>query len=185
MALHFLLRNLCRSHCPVYVRPAHSTDPKLFAQAITLMLEGMSIRAISRFTGLHKQTILALMNTAALKAKALLDAKVQNINPRFVQLDEMWGFIHTRAGGPLLAISLVHHFQQWVPHPCVFCKGGPRCCVRYLIVTTPHGSTNLRMHSRLPPFAKNAKDGAPTVLLMPASSKAGHPPHGIFREGGG
>src|SRR5258708_8152594 len=74
----------------------HYTDPTKAAQAITLMLEGMSIRAISRFTGLHKQTILSLMNTAAQKAKALLDAKVQNVSPRFVQLDEMWGFIHTR-----------------------------------------------------------------------------------------
>jgi transposase-like protein/IS1 family transposase len=81
---------------PAYVRPAHSTDPEKFAQAITLMLEGMSIRAISRFTGLHKQTILSLMNTAAEKARALLDSKVQNISPRYVQLDEMWGFIHTR-----------------------------------------------------------------------------------------
>ena len=81
---------------PAYIRPAHSTDPERFAQAITLMLEGMSIRAISRFTSLHKQTIISLMNTAAQKAKALLDAKVQNISPRFVQLDEMWGFIHTR-----------------------------------------------------------------------------------------
>ncbi len=74
---------------PAYVRPAHSTDPELFAQAITLMLEGMSVRAISRFTGLHKQTILSLMTTASEKAKALLDAKVQNIRPRFVQMDEM------------------------------------------------------------------------------------------------
>src|SRR5713101_7941510 len=29
-----------------------------------------------------------------------------------------------------------------------------------------------RRHSRIPPFAKNAKDGPPTVLLMPARSKA-------------
>jgi transposase-like protein/IS1 family transposase len=74
----------------------HYTDPAQVAQAITLMLEGMSVRAISRFTGLHKQTILSLMTTAAEKAKSLLDAKVQNVRPRFVQLDEMWGFIHTR-----------------------------------------------------------------------------------------
>ncbi len=81
---------------PAYVRPAHSTDPELFAQAITLMLEGMSIRAISRFTGLHKQTILSLMNTASEKARLLLDAKIQNISPRYVQMDELWGFVHTK-----------------------------------------------------------------------------------------
>jgi len=30
----------------------------------------------------------------------------------------------------------------------------------------------LRRHSRLPPFAKCAKDGAPTLLVMPARSRA-------------
>ena len=33
-------------------------------------------------------------------------------------------------------------------------------------------ATHLRKHSRLPPFAKSAKDGAPHVLLLPAKSKA-------------
>jgi hypothetical protein len=35
----------------------------------------------------------------------------------------------------------------------------------------------MRKHFRVPPFAKNAKDGAPILLVMPAKSKAwGHPP---------
>jgi hypothetical protein len=63
---------------------------------LQLMLEGMSIRAIERFTGIHRDTILRLMNTAAQKARHILDSKIQHINPRFVQVDEMWGFIHTR-----------------------------------------------------------------------------------------
>jgi len=74
----------------------HYTDPAKAVEAIALMLEGMSIRAISRFTGLHKQTILSLMNTAAEKARALLDAKVRNVSPRYVQMDELWGFVHTK-----------------------------------------------------------------------------------------
>ena len=35
--------------------------------------------------------------------------------------------------------------------------------------------TQLRQHSRLPPFAKYAKDGAPTLLLKPERSKPGPP----------
>lgn len=81
---------------PAYVRPEHSTAPEKITQALTLMLEGMSIRAISRFTGLHKNTILSLMLTASERAKALLDAKVRNIAPKFVQMDELWGFVHTK-----------------------------------------------------------------------------------------
>jgi IS1 family transposase len=63
---------------------------------LQLMLEGMSVRAIERFTGVHRDTILRLMNAAAQKARNVLDTKVQNINPNFVQVDEMWGFVHTR-----------------------------------------------------------------------------------------
>jgi Homeodomain-like domain len=37
----------------------HYTDPETAAKVLTLMLEGMSVRAISRFTGLHKHTILS------------------------------------------------------------------------------------------------------------------------------
>src|SRR5271166_1155217 len=74
----------------------HYTDPETAAKALAMMLEGMSVRAISRLTGLHKHTILALMTTAAIKARTLLDARVQNISPRYVQMDELWAFVHTR-----------------------------------------------------------------------------------------
>lgn len=74
----------------------HYTDPETAAKALAMMLEGMSVRAISRLTGLHKHTILELMKTAATKARAVLDSKVQNISPRYVQMDEMWAYIHTR-----------------------------------------------------------------------------------------
>jgi len=66
------------------------------AAILQLMLEGMSIRAIERFTQVHRDTILSLMLTASEKARQVLNAKVQNISPRFVQLDEMWGFVHTK-----------------------------------------------------------------------------------------
>ena len=60
------------------------------------MLEGMSIRAIERITEMHRDTILSLMKTAARKARNVLDTRVWNICPRYRQLDEMWGYIHTR-----------------------------------------------------------------------------------------
>ncbi len=46
----------------------HYTAPEVAAKALAMMLEGMSVRAISRLTGLHKHTILALMNTASERA---------------------------------------------------------------------------------------------------------------------
>jgi hypothetical protein len=38
-----------------------STDPKQAAFALNLLLEGMSVRATSRMTGLDKNTILRLV----------------------------------------------------------------------------------------------------------------------------
>ncbi len=76
---------------------SHYTDVDTAEKILTLMLEGMSIRAIERFTGVHRDTILRIMNTAAKQARQVLDSKVKNIVPRFVQVDEMWTYIHTRA----------------------------------------------------------------------------------------
>ncbi len=68
----------------------HYTDPQTAARVLSMMLEGMSVRAISRLTGLHLQTILALMDTAAENARRIFDGTVRNVRPHFVQLDELW-----------------------------------------------------------------------------------------------
>jgi transposase-like protein/IS1 family transposase len=65
-------------------------------RVLTLMLEGMSIRAIARVTGVDKGTILSLLATAGSKARALFDSRVRNMNPKLVQADELWGFCHTK-----------------------------------------------------------------------------------------
>ena len=46
------------------------------------------------------------------------------------------------------------------------------------------GRTTLRRHSRLPPFAKCAKDGAPSVLLAPARSGNSESPPCLAQEAG-
>ncbi len=68
----------------------HYTDPETAEKVLSMMLEGMSVRAISRLTGLHLQTILSLMNTAAERASVVFDTAVRGVRPKFVQLDELW-----------------------------------------------------------------------------------------------
>ena len=70
----------------------HYTDPDAAAKALSMMLEGMSIRAISRITGLHKNTILSLMFTAARNANRAFSA-TRNLRPRYLQCDEVWCFV--------------------------------------------------------------------------------------------
>ena len=71
----------------------HITDNDKTLQALSMMLEGMSVRAISRLTGLHKNTVLSLMVTAAAVCERIFDRYVQNIRPHFVQADEIWEFV--------------------------------------------------------------------------------------------
>ena len=65
-------------------------------QVISLLVEGMSIRAASRLTGMHKRTILSHLVLVGRKCQAVLDARIHNIHPRFVQLDELHTFVHTK-----------------------------------------------------------------------------------------
>ena len=65
--------------------------------AFTLLTEGMSVRAVSRVTGLHKNTILNLVETTSEKCRSIFDRYVQNVTPSYVQADEIWTFVHTKA----------------------------------------------------------------------------------------
>ena len=74
----------------------HYTDPAKVTAPLAMMLEGMSIRAISRLTGMHKNTVLSLMFTAAERASDTLDA-IRNLRPRYLQCDEIWCFVGKKA----------------------------------------------------------------------------------------
>ncbi len=74
----------------------HYTDPDKAGQIVNLLLEGMSVRAVSRITGAHQGTILSLLLTVGQKCRNLFDNKVRGIRPRFVQADELWTFVHTK-----------------------------------------------------------------------------------------
>jgi transposase-like protein/IS1 family transposase len=72
---------------------SHTTNLEVASRALETILEGASIRATSRLTGLHKNTIMRLMLTAGLKCRFLFNARVQNVRPKFVQADELWGYV--------------------------------------------------------------------------------------------
>ncbi len=75
---------------------AHTTSVDDAAKVFALMTEGMSIRAISRLTGVHKTTILSLLKTVGAKCDRLFDARVQNVRPRYIQADEAWTFVQKK-----------------------------------------------------------------------------------------
>jgi transposase-like protein/IS1 family transposase len=61
--------------------------------ALTLIVEGNSIRSAARVTGLEKRTIMKLVISAGQRCEALLAAKVRNVPVSDVQADEIWGFV--------------------------------------------------------------------------------------------
>jgi transposase-like protein/IS1 family transposase len=75
---------------------AHTTDMDRVVQVLTLMTEGMSIRAISRVTDIHKTTILSLLKTVGTHCAALLDIRLRNLRPSYIQADEAWTFVQKK-----------------------------------------------------------------------------------------
>ncbi len=71
----------------------HYLPQEQVVKIIAMMMEGVSIRAISRLTGTDKGTILSLLVDAGKRCRSVFDAKVRNIRPRHVQCDETWSYI--------------------------------------------------------------------------------------------
>jgi len=66
------------------------------ARIIALLTEGVSIRAIARLTGHHKNTVLSVLGTVGGNCTRLLDSLVRNLRPRYVQADEAWTFVQKK-----------------------------------------------------------------------------------------
>ena len=61
--------------------------------ALKLLLEGMSIRATERMTGLHRDTLCDLVVTVGRNCKSFLKEKMQKVPVENVECDEIWGFV--------------------------------------------------------------------------------------------
>jgi hypothetical protein len=57
------------------------------------MVEGMSIRGISRVTGVDRNTLLSILVTTGGKCQSLLDTRIRGLRPKYIQLDELWTFV--------------------------------------------------------------------------------------------
>src|SRR6266496_3608967 len=60
---------------------------------ISALAEGSSMRAISRMTGVHQDTICRLGVRVGQGCAKILDAKMRDLTCHFLRFDEIWGFI--------------------------------------------------------------------------------------------
>jgi transposase-like protein/IS1 family transposase len=66
---------------------------KQATMALSMLLEGMSVRSVQRLTGLCRQTLADLIVLVGENCQRLLDATVKNVEVKDVQLDEIWSFV--------------------------------------------------------------------------------------------
>lgn len=60
---------------------------------IGALAEGNSIRSIERMTGVHRDTIMRLGVRIGEGCQRIMDERMRKLNSRFIQVDEVWGFV--------------------------------------------------------------------------------------------
>jgi IS1 family transposase len=67
------------------------TEKKI--QVLNALVEGSSVCSIVRMTGVNKRTVLRILKQAGKQAQEILDRELVNLKCRFVQMDEIWGYV--------------------------------------------------------------------------------------------
>ena len=88
----FCNSTFCEPHTKL-TRDTMLSRPDAAERAIQCLLEGCSIRSTERLTGLNRNTIMRLLQIAGQRCEKLMDAKLRNLNCRYVQCDEIWSFV--------------------------------------------------------------------------------------------
>src|ERR1700723_2181738 len=65
-------------------------------QIINSLVEGCSVRSTARLVGVEHKTVLRVLLRVGKRCERLLDEKMRNIHSRFIQVDEMHGYVQVR-----------------------------------------------------------------------------------------
>jgi IS1 family transposase len=65
-------------------------------QIVNSLVEGCSVRSTARLVGVEHKTVLRVLLRAGKRCQRLLDDKMRGIHSRFIQVDEMHGFVYVR-----------------------------------------------------------------------------------------
>ncbi len=67
------------------------------AEILGMMVEGVSLRAISRMTGASKNTVVKLLEDAGKAFADYQDRTLRNLTCKRIQVDEIWAFCYAKA----------------------------------------------------------------------------------------
>jgi transposase-like protein/IS1 family transposase len=65
---------------------------------VSLLVEGMSVRSVERVTGVHRDTILRLLVFAGDRCRRLMQRKIEYLDVKNVEVDEIWGYVYKKQG---------------------------------------------------------------------------------------
>ncbi len=72
-------------------------DTKRRAQVVAALVEGNSLRATARMTGVARMTVEKLLRDLGAACAAYQDEHLQNLPCRRIQCDEIWSFVYAKA----------------------------------------------------------------------------------------
>jgi len=72
---------------------ANELKTEMKVQVVSLLCEDMSIRAIERITGIHRDTVMRLGVRVGQECAKIADSKMRVLNCGHIEIDEIWGFI--------------------------------------------------------------------------------------------
>ncbi len=80
----------------VYFKTMNKSSTAKRAQILGMMVEGVSIRAISRMTNASKNTIVKLLADAGNACSEYQDRTLRNLPCKRIQADEIWSFCYSK-----------------------------------------------------------------------------------------
>ena len=78
----------------IYLFTVNCLSQSKRSQVIAALVEGVSINATCRMTGVAKHTVLKLLRDLGCAAASYHDAHVRNLKVRRLQCDEIWAFVY-------------------------------------------------------------------------------------------
>ena len=62
-------------------------------QILNALVEGNSLRSITRMLDIHRTTVMRVLIEAGDLARTVLDEQIRNLKCNYVQCDEIWGYV--------------------------------------------------------------------------------------------
>jgi IS1 family transposase len=81
---------------PIYIRGMNKLPLEKRVQILTMLVEGSSLRSISRICDVSVNTVTKLLVDAGRVCAAFHDEKVHNVKAKRIQCDEIWSFCYAK-----------------------------------------------------------------------------------------